>query len=91
VVEPREQDLPKIANKIAFDAGAIERCAAHPHITIDCLDDDAAANAYALGAIKVDNREVEYSHEEMRVAIDAAIRDSAGACPECAHEEREDD
>jgi t-SNARE complex subunit (syntaxin) len=49
VAEPRESDLLKIADKVAADAGAIERCATHPHITVDCLDDDAAAQAYALG------------------------------------------
>jgi hypothetical protein len=91
VATPGELDLSKIADKIAVDAGAIERCAAHPHITIDCLDDDATANAYALGAVKVKNGEVDYSHEEIRAAIDVAIRDAAGVCPECAHEEREDD
>jgi hypothetical protein len=89
VATPCEQDLPNIADKIAVGAGAIERCAAHPHITIDCLDDDAAANAYALGALKVKNGEVGYSHEEVRAAIHAAIRESAGVCPECSGEERE--
>jgi len=39
----------------------------------------------------VKNGEVGYSHEEVRAAIDVAIRDAAGVCPECAHEEREDD
>jgi hypothetical protein len=91
VATPRELDLPKIADKIAVDAGAIERCAAHPHITIDSLDDDAAARAYDLAMMKVNNGEVGYSHEEIRAAIDVAIRDAAGVCPECAHEEREDD
>jgi hypothetical protein len=41
--------------------------------------------AYALGAMKVKNAEVENSYEEMRVAIDAAIRESAGPCLECIH------
>jgi hypothetical protein len=86
---PRELELPKIAGALAVDAGAIEQCAAHPNIMIDCLDDDAAANAYALGALKVKNGEVGYSHEEVRAAIHAAIRDSAGVCPECSREERE--
>jgi len=58
VATPRGLDLPKIAGTLAVDAGAIEQCAAHPHIMIDCLDDDAAANAYALGALKVKNGEV---------------------------------
>jgi hypothetical protein len=91
VATPLELDLPKIADQIAVDAGAIERCAAHPHIMIDCLDDDAAANAYALGALKVRNGEVGYSQEEVRAAIDDVIRNSAGVCPECADQEREDD
>jgi hypothetical protein len=90
VAEPREPDLLKIADKVAADAGAIERCATHPHITVDCLDDDAAAQAYAQGEMRVTNGEVNYSHEEMRAAIHAVIRDSAGACPECANEEPED-
>jgi hypothetical protein len=91
VATPRELDLPKIAGKIAVDAGVIERCAAHPHITIDSLDDDAAARAYALATMKVNSGEVDYSHEEIRAAIDAAIRESAGACPECIHEAPGDD
>jgi hypothetical protein len=91
VATPRELDLLKIADKIAVDAGAIELCAAHPHITIDSLDDDAAARAYALATMKVNNGEVDYLHEEIRAAIDVAIRDAAGVCPECVHEEREND
>jgi hypothetical protein len=91
VATPLELDLPKIAEQIAVDAGAVQRCAAHPHITIDSLDDDASENAYTLGASKVNNGEVDYSHGEIRAAIDAAIRESAGVCPECVPEEREDD
>jgi hypothetical protein len=91
VETPRELDLPEIVGKIAVDAGAIEPCAAHPHITIDSLDDDAAARAYALATVKVNSSEVSYSHEDIRAAIEVAIRDAAGVCPECAHEEREDD
>jgi hypothetical protein len=87
VATPRELDLSKIADNIAVDAGAIERCAAHPYITIDSLDDDAAARAYALATMKVNNGEFDYSDEEIRAAIDAAIRESAGACPECIDEE----
>jgi hypothetical protein len=89
VAEPSESNLSKIAEKIAVDAGAIERCSVHPHILIDGLDDDAAANAHTLGALKVKNGEVDYSHEEVRAAIHAAIRDSAGVCPACSREERE--
>jgi hypothetical protein len=87
VATPRELGLSKIADNIAVDAGAIERCAAHPYITIDSLDDDAAARAYALATMKVNNGEFDYSDEEIRAAIDAAIRESAGACPECIDEE----
>ena len=82
---------PTIADKIAVDARAIERCAAYPHITIDSLDDDAAARAYALAAMKVSNGKVHYSHQEIRAAIDVAIRDAAGVCLECANEECEHD
>jgi hypothetical protein len=91
VAEPRDPDLSKIADKIAVGASAIKPCAVHPHIMVDCLDDDASAHAYALGAMRVKNGEVSFSHEEIRAAIHAAIRDSVGLCPECALEEREDD
>jgi hypothetical protein len=81
----RVEGLHFQAIEVALQAKALKECSfpGHSNWVLDQGDDEANKRAYAIGANRWDNGEIDGEREEFLAAIKHAIKGAPYDCPRC--------
>ena len=82
-------DLYASAIDVAIQAGAIKECEYHSGTYLDCEDEEANSNAYAIGTNLIKNNQVDYDRKDFMDAIKGAIDEGGMQCYSCEKLENE--